>query len=60
LVTGSSSGIGAAIVRQFATQDYDAVVHYNAGEERAAQIPYMRGQLIAVDGGFTLPGNRSA
>ena len=21
------------------------------------QIPYMTGQLIAVDGGFTLPGN---
>ncbi len=38
LVTGSSSGIGAAIVRQFAAQGYDVAIHYNAGEERAAQI----------------------
>ncbi len=38
VVTGSSSGIGAAIVRQFAAHGYDVVVHYNAGEERAAQI----------------------
>ena len=38
LVTGSSSGIGAEIVRQFAAQGYDVVVNYNSGADRAEQI----------------------
>lgn len=33
LVTGSSSGIGSAIVRQFAAQGYDVTVHYNSGKD---------------------------
>ena len=38
LTTGSSSGIGAAIVRRFAAEGYHVVVHYNSGRERAEAI----------------------
>lgn len=38
LVSGSSSGIGAAIVREFAARGYNVVVNYNSGAERAATI----------------------
>lgn len=38
LVSGSSSGIGAAIVREFAAHGYDVVVHYHSGPDRAARI----------------------
>lgn len=38
LVSGSSSGIGAAIVRQFAAHSYDVVVNYCTGADRAARI----------------------
>ena len=45
LVTGSSSGIGAAIVAEFAGHGYDVVVHYNSGRERAEKIAAdLRGQ----------------
>ena len=33
LVTGSSSGIGLAIARQFAAHHYDVAVHYNSGSD---------------------------
>lgn len=38
LVTGSSSGIGAAIVEHFAARSYDIVVNYNSGQDRAEAI----------------------
>ena len=33
LVSGSSSGIGSAIVRRFAAQGYDVTVLYNSGKD---------------------------
>lgn len=38
LVSGSSSGIGAAIVDQFARNGYDVVVNYNSGRERGETV----------------------
>jgi glucose 1-dehydrogenase len=51
LVSGSSSGIGAAIVRHFAAQGWDVVVNYNSGRERAEEIA---GQIRADHGVETL------
>jgi NAD(P)-dependent dehydrogenase (short-subunit alcohol dehydrogenase family) len=38
LVSGASSGIGAAIAATFAGHGYDVVVNYNSGEDRARDI----------------------
>ncbi len=38
LVSGSSSGIGTAIINQFARNGYDVVVHYNSGRERGEAV----------------------
>jgi NAD(P)-dependent dehydrogenase (short-subunit alcohol dehydrogenase family) len=49
LVTGSSSGIGAATVRHFAAQGWDVVVNYNSGRDRAESIADQIRQDHAVD-----------
>ena len=38
LVSGASSGIGAATARTFARQGYDVVVNYNSGADRAEAV----------------------
>ena len=49
LVSGSSSGIGAATVRQFAANGYDVVVNYNSGPDRAAHIAAEIGRQHSVE-----------
>ncbi len=38
LVTGSSTGIGAAVVKALAKEGYDVAVHYNRSPERAQEV----------------------
>ncbi|NKB66859.1 MAG: SDR family oxidoreductase [Candidatus Latescibacteria bacterium] len=49
LVTGSSSGIGTAIVAEFAANGYDVVVHYNSGRQRGEKIADDLQQQYGVD-----------
>ena len=49
LVSGSSSGIGAAIVATFAEHGYDVVVNYNSGEDRARAIAEKLGRDHGVE-----------
>ena len=38
LVTGASGGIGSAIVKKFAKEGYNVVIHYNSNKESAERI----------------------
>ena len=49
LVTGSSSGIGAAIASTFAQNGCDVVVNYNTGKDRAEQIASDLGSKYDVE-----------
>ena len=51
LVSGSSSGIGAATVRTFARHGYDVVVNFNSGADRANSVAR---QIREEDGVETL------
>lgn len=54
LISGSSSGIGAATARVFAARGYDVVVNYNTGRERAdalaAELRAQHGTQVLVVG----------
>ena len=38
LVTGSSIGLGASIIRKFASNNYNVIINYNTNEEKAEQL----------------------
>ena len=48
LVTGASSGIGAATVETFAAHGYDVAINYNSGRERAEAIAARLEQSFGV------------
>jgi 3-oxoacyl-[acyl-carrier protein] reductase len=49
LVTGASSGIGAACARSFTAEGARVVVHYNRGEERAVADELARAPIAQAD-----------
>ena len=65
LITGASTGIGAALARAFAAQGARVGLHYNASEDAAKAVAYEIGAaggeavLIRADGGSGA-GARSA
>lgn len=38
LVTGSSIGLGASIIRKFASNNYNVIINYNTNKEKAEQL----------------------
>jgi 3-oxoacyl-[acyl-carrier protein] reductase len=64
LITGASTGIGAAAAVAFARNGARVAVHYNASrkaaEEVAAKIHAARGEAVLVGGDVTKPGEPAA
>ena len=64
LITGASTGIGAAAARAFAGAGARVVVHYNASREPAAQvvadIKAAGGEAVLVGGDVTVGSRRQA
>jgi 3-oxoacyl-[acyl-carrier protein] reductase len=60
LVTGGSTGIGAALVRAFAAQGADVVAHFNDSEAAAQALRAESPQRIKlVQGDMSMPGSAS-
>ena len=54
LVTGASSGIGAACARAFAAEGARVLVHYNRGEERARGVAHELGGAPVAQADLTV------
>lgn len=60
LVTGSSRGIGKAIVTDFAQKGYDVVINYRKEEKEAKTVTFLASsdadfindEIIKIDGGY--------
>ena len=63
LITGASTGIGAAAARAFAKAGCRVAIHYNASvnraEEVAADVRFAGGEAFLVGGDFTQLGSQS-
>jgi 3-oxoacyl-[acyl-carrier protein] reductase len=54
VVTGASSGIGAACAQAFAAEGARVVVHYNQGEERARDVAHAIGAVAVAQADLRL------
>ena len=57
LITGASTGIGAALARAFAEQGASVAIHYGRNREAATALAKSIGSAIVVQGDFEARGN---
>lgn len=48
-ITGSAKGLGAAIIKEFAQNNYDVVIHYNRSEKEAKELEQFIKQTYQVN-----------